>query len=169
MPRAISLLFPSGWVRTAVDCLVPLEKSPRRSDSRRLEDKVMNRDRFEGLVAKAIDDLPEEFRMGLENVDVVVQDFPNRRQLARIGRGMTLLGLYEGVPQTRRGHGYGMVLPDRIVIFQKPIQEKCRSEAEVEAEIGEVVRHEIAHHFGMNEEELRRIEAKLRDRKKHRA
>ncbi len=107
--------------------------------------------------------------MGLENVDVVVQDFPNRRQLARIGRGMTLLGLYEGVPQTRRGHGYGMVLPDRIVIFQNPIQEKCRSEAEVEAEIGEVVRHEIAHHFGMNEEELRRIEAKLRDRKKHRA
>jgi len=105
--------------------------------------------------------------MGLENVDVVVQDSPNRRQLARVGRGMTLLGLYEGVPQTKRGHGYGMVLPDRIVIFQKPIQEKCRSEAEVEAEIGEVVRHEIAHHFGMNEEELRRIEAKVHDKKKH--
>lgn len=120
----------------------------------------MTRERFEELVAKAIDELPEEFRGGLENVDVVVQDSPSKRQLARIGRGMTLLGLYEGVPQTRRTEAYGMVLPDRIIIFQKPIQARCRSEAEVEAEIGRVVRHEIAHHFGMDEEELRRIETR---------
>ena len=126
----------------------------------------MNRELFEELVAKAIDGLPEEFRAGLENVDVVVQDYPSKRQLARIGRGMTLLGLYEGVPQTKRTQGYGMVLPDKIVIFQKPIQETCRSEAEVEAEIGRVVRHEIAHHFGMGEEELRRIEAKLQTRRR---
>ena len=118
----------------------------------------MNRERFEELVAKAIEALPEEFRFALENVDVVVQDCPTRRQLARIGRGMTLLGLYEGVPQTRRTESYGMVLPDKIMIFQKPIQDMCRSEAEVEAEIGRVVRHEIAHHFGMDEDELRRIE-----------
>ncbi len=71
---------------------------------------------------------------------------------------MTLLGLYEGVPQTRRTEAYGMVLPDRIIIFRRPILAMCRSEAEVEAEIGRVVRHEIAHHFGMDEEELRRIE-----------
>jgi predicted Zn-dependent protease with MMP-like domain len=127
----------------------------------------MTRERFEELVAKAIDDLPEEFLAGLENVDVVVQDFPNRTQLARVGKGMTLLGLYEGVPQTKRTHGYGMVLPDRIVIFQRPIQDKCRSEAEVEAEIGRVVRHEIAHHFGLDDWELQRIEAKGRQRKKH--
>jgi predicted Zn-dependent protease with MMP-like domain len=126
----------------------------------------MNRDRFEELVAKAIDDLPEEFRRGLENVDVVVQDYPDRSQLARVGRGMTLLGLYEGIPQARRTHGYGMVLPDRILIFRKPIQEMCRSESDVEAEIGRVVRHEIAHHFGLDEEELRRVEAKNRRRKK---
>jgi predicted Zn-dependent protease with MMP-like domain len=151
----------------AIHRLVPLEKSAQLSDHRRLEGKVMNRDRFEELVAKAVDDLPDEFRSGLENVDVVVQDYPNRRQLARVGRGMTLLGLYEGVPQARRTHGYGMVLPDRILIFQKPIQEMCRSEAEVEAEIGRVVRHEIAHHFGLDEDELRRIEAKDRRRKKH--
>jgi len=153
-------------VRAAVHWFMPPAKSPRLSDPRRLEDRVMNRDRFEELVAKAIDDLPEEFRSGLENVDVVVQDYPNRRQLARVGRGMTLLGLYEGVPQTKRTHGYGMVLPDRILIFQKPIQEMCRSEAEVEAEIGKVVRHEIAHHFGLDEGELRRIEAQGHRRKK---
>ena len=117
-------------------------------------------------MAKAIDDLPDEFRRGLENVDVVVQDYPNGRQLARVGRGMTLLGLYEGVPQAKRTQGYGMVLPDRILIFQKPIQKMCRSETEVEAEVGRVVRHEIAHHFGLDEEELRRIEAKGRRRKR---
>lgn len=120
----------------------------------------MTRDQFEGLVAKAIDDLPEEFRTGMENVDVVVQDYPNRSQLARAGRGMMLLGLYEGIPQTKRTHGYGMVPPDRIVIFQRPIEKMCRSDADVEAEIGRVVRHEIAHHFGLDEVELRRIEAK---------
>jgi predicted Zn-dependent protease with MMP-like domain len=126
----------------------------------------MTRERFEELVAKAVDDLPEEFRAELENVDVVVQDSPSKRQLARIGRGMTLLGLYEGVPQIKRTQGYGMVLPDRIVIFQKPIQDQCRSQAEIEAEIGRVVRHEIAHHFGMDEEELRRIESRSNFRKK---
>jgi len=125
--------------------------------------RTMTRERFEELVAKAVDDLPEEFRAELENVDVVVQDHPDRRQLARIGRGMVLLGLYEGVPQAKRTQGYGMVLPDRIVIFQKPIEDRCRSEAEVEAEIVRVVRHEIAHHFGLDEEELRRIETKGRD------
>jgi predicted Zn-dependent protease with MMP-like domain len=126
----------------------------------------MTRERFEELVAKAVDDLPEEFRAELENVDVVVQDSPSKRQLARIGRGMTLLGLYEGVPQIKRTQGYGMVLPDRIVIFQKPIQDQCRSQAEREAEIGRVVRHERAHHFGMDEEELRRIESRSNFRKK---
>ena len=117
-------------------------------------------------MAKAVDDLPEEFRAELENVDVVVQDYPDRRQLARIGRGMMLLGLYEGVPQAKRTQGYGMVLPDRIVIFQKPVENKCRSEAEVEAEIVRVVRHEIAHHFGLDEEELRRIETKGRNHRR---
>jgi predicted Zn-dependent protease with MMP-like domain len=121
--------------------------------------RTMTRERFEELVAKAVDDLPEEFRAELENVDVVVQNYPDRRQLARIGRGMMLLGLYEGVPQAKRTQGYGMVLPDRIVIFQKPIEDKCGSEAEVEAEIVRVVRHEIAHHFGFDDEELRRIES----------
>ena len=126
----------------------------------------MTRERFEELVAKAIDDLPEEFLGALQNVDVVVEDRPNRSQLARMGRGMTLLGLYEGVPQAKRTHGYGMVLPDRIVIFRKPIEDKCGSEAEIEAEIVEVVRHEIAHHFGLDEKELRRIETRGRHRRR---
>lgn len=127
---------------------------------------MVSRERFEELVAQAVDDLPEEFRTQLENVYVVVQDYPDRRQLARIGRGMTLLGLYEGVPQTKRTHGYGMVLPDRVVIFRKPILDRCHSEAEVVAEVGRVVRHEIAHHFGLDDDELRRIENRAQDQRR---
>lgn len=124
----------------------------------------MTREQFEELVARAIDELPDEFQAGLENVDVVVQDYPDKRQLARIGRRMTLLGLYEGVPKTRRTQAYSMVLPDRIVIFQRPIEDRCRSEVEICTEIGKVVRHEIAHHFGMDDDELRRIETGRRAR-----
>lgn len=120
----------------------------------------MDRERFQELVAEAIAGLPEEFCGKLTNVDVVVADFPSPAQLARarLGRHQTLLGLYQGVPLTKRGRHYGLVAPDKITIFQKPIEAKCRHEAEVTAEIGRVVRHEIAHHFGIGEARLRRLE-----------
>jgi predicted Zn-dependent protease with MMP-like domain len=119
----------------------------------------VNRERFEELVVEAVDGLPEEFLEKLENVDVVVEASPNRKQLAGAGRGMTLLGLYEGVPHTGRTRGYNMILPDRITIFQKPIEAICRSEKEVVAEVQRVVQHEIAHHFGLDDNLLRRIES----------
>ncbi len=120
----------------------------------------MDRERFEWLVARAVDSLPEEFRTKLENIDVVVEDRPTFGQLAKVGlrRGQTLLGLYEGVPLTRRGRHYGLVPPDKITIFQKPIETKCRYEAEITAEIQRVVRHEIAHHFGIGDARLRQLE-----------
>lgn len=120
----------------------------------------MERQRFEELVMKAIKDLPEEFQQKLENVDVVVEDWPSSGQLARLGirHGYQLLGLYEGVPQTNRGQNYTLVLPDKITIFQRPVEQRCSSAAEVEVEIGKVIQHEIAHHFGIGDEELRRIE-----------
>ncbi len=124
----------------------------------------MERERFDTLVGKAIDSLPPEFQFELENVDVVVQDWPTHRQLrsARLANRRQLLGLYEGVPQTRRGRSYAMVLPDKISIFQRPIEAMCSSEEEVEVRIGEVVRHELAHHFGIDERTLRRIERRRR-------
>lgn len=120
----------------------------------------MDRDRFEWLVARAIDSLPDEFLTRLENIDVVVEDWPTQGQLARVGlrRGETLLGLYEGVPLTRRGGHYGLVPPDKITIFQKPIEAKCRHDAEITAEIQRVVRHEIAHHFGIGDARLEQLE-----------
>jgi predicted Zn-dependent protease with MMP-like domain len=127
----------------------------------------MERVKFEALVVKAIDNLPPEFKRKLENVDIVVEDWPTSRQLrqAKLSHPTQLLGLYQGVPQTRRGQRYGLVLPDKISIFQKPIEAQCRFSDEVEAKIEEVVRHEIAHHFGLDDETLRKIEAEKRRKK----
>jgi predicted Zn-dependent protease with MMP-like domain len=127
----------------------------------------MEREKFETLVAKAIENLPLEFQRKLENVDIVVEDWPAPGQLRRPKHihPTQLLGLYQGVPQTKRGRGYGLVLPDKISIFQKPIEAQCRFGDEIEAKIEEVVRHEIAHHFGLDEETLRKIEGEKRKRK----
>ena len=127
----------------------------------------MQREKFEALVARAIDSLPPEFQRKLENVDIVVENWPTRGQLRQVKHShpTQLLGLYQGVPQTRRGRGYGLVLPDKISIFQKPIEAHCRFGDEIEAKIEEVVRHEIAHHFGLDEKTLRKIEGEKRRKK----
>jgi len=120
----------------------------------------MNRERFIGLVARAVDSLPEEFRSRMENIDVVVEEQPTPRQLSevKLKRGMTLLGLYQGVPLPWRGRSYGLVVPDKITIFQKPIEGKCKHDAEIESEIRRVIQHEIAHHFGIGDARLRQLE-----------
>ena len=121
----------------------------------------MDRENFEWLVARAVRTLPDEFRSKLQNVDVVVEDSPTASQLHRVGLGGrgTLLGLYEGVPQTRRGSNYGLVLPDKITLFQKPIEAGCRNDDEIRAVIENVVKHEIAHHFGISDARLEQIES----------
>ena len=120
----------------------------------------MDRERFEWLVAKAVDSLPDEFHSKMENIDVVVEEQPNRSQLVDVGlkRGETLLGLYQGVPLTKRGRHYGLVVPDKITIFQKPIEAKCKHDTGVIAEIRRVVLHEIAHHFGISDARLNQLE-----------
>lgn len=128
----------------------------------------MDRETFESLVDRAIDNLPPEFRQKLENVDIVVENWPVPEQLknAKYKQPTQLLGLYQGVPQTRRGRRYGLVLPDKISIFQKPIEEYCRFNNKIEATIEEVVRHEIAHHFGLDDKTLRQIEIEKHKRNK---
>ena len=120
----------------------------------------MERQNFEALVSKAVEALPPEFRSNLENVDILIEDWPGPNQISRLGlRYKTqLLGLYEGVPQTKRDSGYNLVLPDKITIFQRPIELKCRSDNEIEGEISRVIRHEIAHHFGIGDATLYKIE-----------
>jgi len=120
-------------------------------------------------VARAVETLPQEFIDSMENIVIVTEDYPTHAQLARSGlnRGQTLLGLYEGVPLTRRGRHYGLVPPDKISIFQKPIESRCRNNDEITAEVQRVVQHEIAHHFGIGDARLRQIErAKSRRKRK---
>ncbi len=138
----------------------PDEKPAGRRVYYDLARAAQQREKFYDLVMKAIDELAPEFRERLENVDVVVEDWPSPAQLARnnVKSRFSLLGLYEGVPHIHRGPGYGMVLPDKITIFRKPIEARCHSWHEVEEEVGRVVRHEIAHHFGIDDQRLHTLE-----------
>ncbi len=118
----------------------------------------MDRDSFERLVAEVLDSLPPEIQGWLDNVAVVVARRPTPEQLAQagLGRGDLLFGLYSGVPKTRRGFTYGETLPDRIVIFQEPIELMCRTPAQIRDQVRRTVLHEIGHHFGLDEEQLHR-------------
>lgn len=117
----------------------------------------LSRAGFEALVDEALDSLPEEIQGWLDNVAVVVADRPSPEQLAEVGLGPDglLFGLYTGLPKTRRGFTYGENLPDRIVIFQRPIERVCHTPAEVREQVRRTVLHEIGHHFGLDEEQLR--------------
>lgn len=121
----------------------------------------MNREDFEDLVFRSFESLPDEFKDRLENVSIVIEDYPNSSQLRRVHaqNNETLLGLYEGVPLTERGQNYGMVLPDKITIFQRPIEARCRNQGlDLSDEIVRVVEHEIAHYFGISDERLDEID-----------
>lgn len=121
----------------------------------------MNRLRFERLVAEALDSLPLEFQEKMDNVDVAIRPWPTREEVRRMGLppGETLLGLYEGIPLTERTSRYGLVLPDRITIFQRPVEACCRAPDEVRRKVRQVVMHELGHHFGMSDERLRELGA----------
>jgi len=118
----------------------------------------MEEARFSELVADAVDALPQEFKDLLSNVEVVVADEPNARQKQHLAEGSLLLGLYEGVPQTKRGARYNLALPDKITIFQKPTEQICRTDDGIVEQIGKTVRHEVAHHFGISDERLQQLE-----------
>ena len=121
----------------------------------------MERDLFERLVAESLDELPARFREKLSNVEVVVEDWPDRRtvRLAGVRHPSQVLGFYHGVPQTKRTHNYALVLPDKISIYRRPIMMRCRTTDEVRRMVRRVVRHELAHHFGIDDDRLREIGA----------
>lgn len=124
----------------------------RRRSSRRTLERVRKL-RFERLVTDALRGLPPHIAGMLSNVDVVVEDEPTARQLARLGEGQTLFGLYEGIPQTERA-GYNFALPDKITIFRGPLERECDDEEEIAREVRVTVLHELAHHFGFDEDQV---------------
>jgi predicted Zn-dependent protease with MMP-like domain len=107
----------------------------------------MTRDRFEELVQDALDTVPPELARLVDNCVVLVEDDPPAHDLH-------LLGLYHGTPLTARGPGYTMTLPDRITIFRHPILRICASEDAVVEQVRITVVHEIAHHFGIDDDRL---------------
>lgn len=120
----------------------------------------MTTNHFMTLVEEALDGLPEDIAKAMDNVEVVVQVWPTRRQLLSAGimpgRG-TLFGLYEGVPLTRRTQGYTLVPPDKITIFQGPITAVHGTDEAIREQVRRTVIHEIAHHFGIDDDRLREL------------
>lgn len=113
---------------------------------------------FEDLVVEALDTLPGDLLDLMSNVEVTVDRFPTRAQMQRAGiRRGTLLGLYEGIPLTLRTSSYSLVVPDKITIFQRPIEQICATQAEIVVQVRKTVIHEVAHHFGMGEQRLREL------------
>ncbi len=112
---------------------------------------------FEALVDEALAGLPDEVKGWLDNIAIVVGDWPSPAQLASAGLrpGDLLFGLYVGVPRTKRGFTYGEIVPDKVVIFQRNIERVCHTREEVREQVRKTVLHEIGHHLGMDEGQLR--------------
>jgi predicted Zn-dependent protease with MMP-like domain len=120
----------------------------------------MPRAEFERLVAEAMRLIPRRFRREMQNLALVVEDEPSPELLAEMALEPpdSLYGLYQGTPLTERSWAHGNQLPDRITIFQRPIEEDCETDDEIRAVIGETLIHEVGHYFGMSEEEIEEIE-----------
>ena len=122
----------------------------------------MKRELFERLVADALTTIPRRFRAAMANLAIVVEDEPSPEQLGEmeIEPPDTLLGLYQGIPLTERRWDYGNALPDRILLFQGPLERESDDEDDLVVAIGETLIHEVGHYFGLSEEEIEAIEEK---------
>jgi len=126
----------------------------------------MGADDFDRLVQEAYGRIPSRFRRRLQNVAMVVEAEPSAAQLAAagVGRGGTLLGLYQGRPLTQRSVFESFTMPDRITIFQGPHERLARGEAQLRRMVEDTVWHEVAHYFGMDERRVRAAEKRRRGR-----
>ncbi len=122
----------------------------------------MTRERFTALVEDVLRDIPQRFRDAMKNVAVVVEDEPSPELLEELEMDAddTLFGLYQGTPLTERAFSYGNTLPDRISIYQLPIEDACEDDDDVRLCVAETVIHEFGHYFGLSEEEIQDIEEK---------
>ena len=120
----------------------------------------MTREAFLRLVDDALASIPDRFRQALVNIAIVVEDEPTDAQLASVDIEPpdTLLGLYEGIPLTERQWSHGNALPDKITLFQGPIEDASEDDDDAVVAIGETLIHEIGHYFGLSEEEIEEIE-----------
>ncbi len=123
----------------------------------------MDRISFEKLVQQSLRRLPRRFKKKLDNISVEVEDRPSAELLRDMGiTSGTLFGLYQGVPLTRREWNYGNVLPDRIIIYQRPIESAAGSPGEIEEIVLDTVIHEVGHYFGFSDDELYEMMSKVK-------
>lgn len=123
-------------------------------------------ERFDALITRAMDELPQEYIKGLDNVAIVMADWPTEEQIVKMKlreNNSILLGLYEGIPLTQRGAGYTFVLPDKITLFKNSILRVVRNEEELFEQIKRTLWHEIAHYYGLNHQQMDILQSKTRD------
>ncbi len=115
---------------------------------------------FEALINQAMDELPRERVERLDNVAITYDDEPSpeQRQKLKLHCDALLFGLYEGIPLTKRGAGYNLVLPDKITIFKKPIEQYAQTMAELKDQIKRTLWHEIAHYYGLDHKRIHELE-----------
>jgi predicted Zn-dependent protease with MMP-like domain len=119
----------------------------------------MELNEFEELVNQGVTQIPKKFLKKLKNVAIVIEEEPTPEQVEKLKlrKDFSLFGLYEGVPQTKRGVYYS-ALPDKITVFKRPIEQYAQTPDEIKEVVKNVVWHEIAHHFGFDDEQLKKIE-----------
>lgn len=118
----------------------------------------MNREQFIQVMEDALDSLPREFRTRIRNIAILVEDFPPHQPAPEHGQPkQLLLGIFHGVPTTRKSFFDLPMGPDHIVLYQKNIEAVCAGEAEIREQIRQTLLHELGHYFGMTEEQLRSI------------
>ena len=116
------------------------------------------RRQFEQWVHEAVASLPRDLRERMENVAILIEDSPSREDRHWLDGNGELLGLYHGISHKDRGMGYGNVLPDRIVIYRKPLERISSNLEDLRENIRRTVLHEVGHYFGFDEEDLRHLE-----------
>jgi len=116
---------------------------------------------FDRIVTEALEALPQVFQDRMANVEIVVEEWPDRETMRLTGtrHPAELLGFYHGIPLTERSQGYTLVLPDKISIYRQPIERMCRTPEAIRAQVRRTVMHELAHHFGLDDDRLREIGA----------
>lgn len=115
---------------------------------------------FDQLITRAMDELPQEYIKGLNNVAIVYADHPDEHQASKAGlrEGSLLLGLYEGIPLTHRGNNYTFVLPDKITLFKIPLLMVSHDEISFYEQIKRTLWHEIAHYYGLDHDRIHQLE-----------
>lgn len=117
-------------------------------------------DQFEELLVQAIDNIPEKYAKRMDNVGIFWENEPTeeQRRKLKLHCNQTLFGLYEGIPLTKRGAGYNLVLPDKITLFKLPLESTADSIGNLRDKIGRTLWHEVAHYFGLDHDRIHSLE-----------